>query len=176
MPMPGIVTRGSILKKSDAAANDPQQREALLNDLNNWDLDYVEILIKYAALTPGEAQFLRDNWFTDNGWWQNLQPIVVPTRQSLITAREVAMEGEERLPIESYWVCVSDRFDVALMRSASQITRLLLTPPPGAMNLVLHEELAPIWTIKLGGEVGEQIVATANHTAPGMTLSPRDQG
>ena len=174
MGMPGSVAQGPILLKVDAAANDPTKREAFLTDLKTWTSDYLEVIQKYVRLTAGEVDYVKKFWFNPEGLWPDLQPIEPLHRQGLITAIEVAMEDEAQLPIASYWVCVSTNFEIILTRTQQQVTRLIITPfPPSLGRQRLSDQLAPIWSIRAAGSVGEQIVQTENQEVPVIIARPQ---
>lgn len=150
------------------AANDLSRRETFLSALKNPQQEYVQVLVDYASLTPGEANFLRQYWFNpdwaearSNCWWPEHQPIEPVIRYGMIKAIELAMRdpdtGRERtLPIHSYWVCCSSQFEVTVACSQHQVTRINLTPrvPAGLPENLTTK--SPLWVIKRGNP-GEEI-------------------
>jgi len=109
--------------------NDPAARQRFLTALKNSPQDYVQLLVQYVEVTQPEEQFLRTYWYNPNGgWWRDKQPIESKVRQNLIEALELAVE--KNLPIDTYHVVGGGNlFDVVVVSSTYQITRLIVTPP-----------------------------------------------
>jgi hypothetical protein len=123
-----------------------------------------------------ESRYLRTKWFPDvpdlppqnptdldltkylaafeGSWWQDRQPIVHVIRQGLIKALEEAgydaaqKPNSAWLPIDSYWICAGDSFEVIVTRSDVQVTRLLLTPSVPVHLPYRHSSLRNMWVIK----------------------------
>jgi hypothetical protein len=151
--MPGYLAKGAIHKKVDPLVNDRnllERRQSLLTALKDWSRDYVQLLMEYAGLTEAEADYLRQTWYNPRGgWWPEHQPIEPIIRQSLITAIELAVE--RNLPLDSYWLCIGDQFQVIVACSDHQVTRLILTPPSPEEATVDRTKLTaemPVWVIK----------------------------
>jgi hypothetical protein len=132
MPRPPYlarITKGVVHQKIEARVNhNPAERQRFLTALKNAPQDYVQLLVQHVELTQQEAQFLRTYWYNPNGWWPEAQPIEPKVSQSLIEALELAVE--KNLPIDSYHVVGGgNEFDVVVVSSPWQITRLIVTPP-----------------------------------------------
>jgi hypothetical protein len=122
----GHITKGSIHQKVDAAANDLSKRAAFLAALEDWEQDYVDILVEHAGLTESEARHLRDKWYGPHGWLPQDPPIEEEIRKGLIRAIQKA--SDENLPIDSWWIAVGNHFEVFEVVSKQQVTRIILTP------------------------------------------------
>jgi hypothetical protein len=156
---PGKITKGVVHTKVEALVNrNPEARRRFLAALKDWKgkPDYLQILVDHAGLTPKDAAYLRNTWYSQDGWWPEQQPVESIVRHSLIKALELATldpdTGRERdLPVDSYWLCVGDAFEVILISSDQQITRLILTPPgpsDAAVNLRNLTARGPLWVIR----------------------------
>ena len=101
-------------------------------------------------------------------WWRDKQPVEPLFRQSIIEAIDLAAN----LPIDSYWMPMGQRnvdreyvpdgiyrpdeypFEVILTRSATQLTRLIVTPPvPRPRDTERFTEPSNIWVVKQRREV-----------------------
>jgi hypothetical protein len=132
MPRPpslSLITKGVVHQKIEALVNNnPSERQRFLTALKNAPQDYIQLLVQYVGLTQQEAEFLRTYWYNPNGWWPEAQPIEPKVSQSLIEALQLAVD--RNLPIDSYHVVGGgNQFDVAVVSSPWQITRLIVTPP-----------------------------------------------
>jgi hypothetical protein len=155
-PAPPIL-KVPVLQRLDDLCRNPQTRDALLADLKDWQQDYVDILVKYGAAKDNVAAHLRTHFYDrKQGWWGD-EPTAAIVRQGLIQAIELAMRdpetGEMRaqpLTIDSYWVLIGNQFATIITCSDTQVTRLLLTPPPLPDPAAQLPGRAPIWVVKRG--------------------------
>jgi hypothetical protein len=155
-PAPPIL-KVPVLQRLDDLCRNPQTRDALLADLKDWQQDYVDILVKYGAAKENVAAHLRTHFYDrKQGWWGD-EPTAAIVRQGLIQAIELAMRdpetGEMRaqpLTIDSYWVLIGNQFATIITCSDTQVTRLLLTPPPLPDPAAQLPGRAPIWVVKRG--------------------------
>lgn len=140
--------KGTVHRKVEQLVNhNPEARAQLLNALKERTRDYIQILMDLAGVTQEEAIPLRQNWYNPQGWWRAHQPIEPTVRQSLIKALELA--AERNLPIESCWLWAGNQFQVIVTYNDSQVTRLILTPPPPDIPAQPIDRL-PVWIIKQG--------------------------
>jgi hypothetical protein len=135
------------------------QRDLFLADLQDASQDLVDVLVKYKiARGEDEIAHFRQHWFNENGWWKPHQPIQDIYRQGLIVAFQEAKDHS--LPVDSYWVCTADQFEIVISRSERQITRLILTPQVEGMMSKDDPRLTqtiPVWIVRRGGVLIEQI-------------------
>ena len=175
--MPGIpggheLTKGPISQYIDDVLNDPtgnySRRAALKEDLLDWDKQpsLADILETNHGLSHHLAQILRENWYNQNGWWPELQPVEPTIRQSFIQAIEVADAVTPVLPIDSYWICAR-HFEVIITRSKWQVTRLLFTldAPVNTPARPATDPLADIWMVKPGS-----LAQVVDSTIPNPTV------
>lgn len=166
--MPGIasedISKGSGLVKIDAQLNNPEGRQELLRKLSELPPDlnrteaYLSILRTVCNLVPAEVNYLRRWWFSTEGFWPKHQPVEPLLRRSMLKA--IAMAG--KLPIETYWLTAGSEFRVNIVKSAWQVTRLMITPEPTINSLLkygkeynsasLHQTAVPIGIIKRDDE------------------------
>jgi len=140
--MPGIVAKGQIVRALDAVLDDRAKRAELHTRLSAKESNgaFAESLIEIASdsnlfgLSRQEVQHLKEDWFALQGsYWPRHQPTAIVVRLGLIQAIEVARRTEpnqEDWPIDCYWVCTGDAFQVTACAGPGQITVMLLTPPP----------------------------------------------
>ena len=145
-PYAGTPTKGTVHKKVEQLVNgDRKAREALLAALKDTNQDYIQILIEHAKLTPEEAERLRQTWYHPQcHWWPAHNPIEPTVRQSLIKA--LVLAGQRDLPIDSYWLCAGDQFQVMVTCNGQKVIRLILTPPPACVPA----QSEPVWIFKKG--------------------------
>jgi hypothetical protein len=128
-PYPGTLTKGTVHKKVEALVNgNPQALETLLAALKDPTQEYVEILKRLAGVTQQEADHLCQTWYSPQCWWPAHHPMEDKVRRSLIHALELAKD--QKLPINSYWLCAGNHFQVIVTYDKLQVFRLILTPPP----------------------------------------------
>lgn len=172
MGMPGkMISKGLISAKVDRMANHPEKakRQMLFDALSAWQApggqnNYARIIFDVSKqalppdqqITEGDVKYLEEYWFKE--WWKEHQPIEPSIRQSLIVAMQLAhweAEPPSRQPIDSYWICAGNHFEVWATRSPQQITRLTLTPDvPATLPVrLVNQELTDIWVIKPGNPV-----------------------
>jgi hypothetical protein len=140
--MPGIVSKGQIVRALDRVLKDRAKRTEFYNRLTKKESngEFSETLIEIASdsnlfgLSRAEIQHLKTDWFGLTGsYWPRHQPTAIVVRLGLIQAIEVARRSgpnQEDWPIDCYWVCTGDVFQVTACAGPGQITVMLLTPPP----------------------------------------------
>ena len=174
--MPGIIAKVPINKRIDLLSNPTtfgshrefeRARDAFLADLQSFDpnnkgQDYVEILKKHGiVIGKKEEAHLRNHWFNEDGqsgWWTRPEygPIAEIHRLGLIEA--FLMSKAENKPIDSYWICTGNRFQVCIGWSEQQITRIIISPgvpmhePPDQLSQVM-----PIVVVKYGTRANDEI-------------------
>ena len=139
----GHIAKGPIHKKVDALVNDPTggfaKRVQFLHDLNlinptsaNASTDYRHLLETQAGITTAETAYLRDTWYNTgpNGWWTQAQPIYPTLHYGLVKALN---EAGPNLLLDSYWMPLLPQggppvVEVIILGSASQVTRIIVTP------------------------------------------------
>lgn len=147
----------------------PAIRAALANTAN----DYVDLLRSVFNVPDNVVRYVEYHWYhTDitapQVWWKDKQPVEPIFRQSLIEAIDLA----EDLPIDTYWMPMGYRnvnrhyvpwgiyrpdeypFEVIMMKSEHQLTRIIVTPPvPAADDPERYSEPSNIWVVKAGRDV-----------------------
>jgi hypothetical protein len=166
--MPGLVTKGYVIRKIDAVMNDLSPgggREEFLRRLKHRrpDRSFSETLLEILSdgalfdLRPADKRHLREHWFKrDDGYWPRLQPIDIVIRHGLIQAMELAdapPQGGARLPTDLYWVCAGGTIEVSSCVGPAQVTALVMTPPPPVPDrlpelFVGWSNLDPIYTAR----------------------------
>lgn len=143
----------------------PSIRAALANPNN----DYVDLLRSVFKVPEGVIRYVSLHWYNKDltapeVWWKDKQPIEPIFRKSLIEAIDLAGD----LPIETHWITVGHRnvdwrnvplgiyrpdeypFEIIMMKSEKQLTRLILTPPSPVPADVesRYTEHSDIWVVK----------------------------
>lgn len=161
MAMPEIIGKGWILSKLDKVSRKPDTLATVLQRLGNDNDSLVEIFAtteveglrvlddraRYRFRRSGELtekQHIAQHWFQN--WWTNDQPIEPILRRGLKEA--FATCQEKGIPLDSYWICVSPQFKIAVARTNVQVTLVILTPPPEDVIIELHTENDPISLVK----------------------------
>src|SRR5262249_17512377 len=97
---------------------------------------YLELLMQPVAhggagISPLHAQYLRQYWYSPDGFWPHERYPFHPTepiiRLGLIKAIDLAVQFN--LLLDSYWIAAGEIFDTLVLHSGQQITRIELTPP-----------------------------------------------
>jgi hypothetical protein len=140
--MPGIVSKGRIIRALDAVMEDRTKRAEFHDRMTSRAPNggFSESLVQIASdprlfdLTQAEIKHLKEDWFALRGsYWPRHQPTEIVVRLGLTQAIEIARRTEpdqEDWPIDCYWVCTGDMFQVTSCAGPGQITVMLLTPPP----------------------------------------------
>lgn len=140
--MPGIVSKGRIIRELDSVLADQTKRQKFYERLTKkkangeWEETLIEIVSDSALfdLKPDEIAHLKEDWFALEGsYWPRHQPTAIVVRHGLIQAIDVARNPrnpQQGNPMDCYWVCTGDRFEVTACVGPGQVTVMLLTPPP----------------------------------------------
>ncbi len=167
-PMPGHVSKGTILAKLDEVLEKPgdQRRIELLRRLQarnpdrSWTEPVVDILEDVLGLDRSEVAHLRNHWFDErNGWWSTQQPIEIILRLGLIHVIQLAdavigsHEGTRPRPVDCYWMCGTRDVSVTACVSDLQVTAIVLTPMPPMSDRIPGDytgvtEREPIYTTR----------------------------
>jgi hypothetical protein len=186
----GHISKGPVHKLVDACLNHQSggqfdKRADFLAGLQAATSSalYRALIEKQAGVSPGLSQYLSTVWYNETGTgnWQNLQPVYPILREGLIKA--ITLAGTDRL-VDSYWLSLPSlpMVEVIVMRSARQVTRLILTPP-SAPGLPRTKE-ADMWVVAKRGApqeiagftTADQIVeAVTSGTNPVVTWRRREQ-
>jgi hypothetical protein len=154
----GHVSKGPVHTKIDALVNQRDAKgqfdqraaflDALINKANTSE-DYLGILQAQARVTKDQADYLRLRWYGagKEGFFPQLQPIYPIIRQGLIKALQ---EAGQTLALDSYWVAVAGDsvFETIVVKSAVQVTRLLMTPISPRTPETSRKTPAPMWVVK----------------------------
>jgi hypothetical protein len=145
----GHISKGPVHKFVDALVNDPTKRAQFLADLKGAATgDAYATILRNRGMNPGMADYLRTRWYTTgpSGMWPWLQPIYPTLKRGLIKAIEVADETPA-VPLDSYWAPIGVQVEVIVVRSARQVTRIIVTPPsmPPTMK---RSKPAPMWVVR----------------------------
>jgi hypothetical protein len=149
------------------------RRSAIRAALVNPENHYIDLLRSVFNVPEDIVRYVAYYWYdadytAPHVWWKDKQPVEPMFRQSLIEAIDLAVD----LPIDSYWMPIGQRkvdrdyvplgiyrpdeypFEVILTKSASQLTRLIVTPPiPRPRDTERFTEPADIWVVKQRREV-----------------------
>src|SRR5215831_2830068 len=127
--MPEVIAKGPILKRLEARYRDRVKLQERITALKESPDDLPTLGRQRGVLTEAEAEHLRRDWFSRDGWWPDAYPIEPILRYGLITALEEA--AKRSLPIDAYWVCSSphNSFQVDITWSDQQLTLILNSPP-----------------------------------------------
>ncbi|HJY84319.1 MAG TPA: hypothetical protein VKK81_24950 [Candidatus Binatia bacterium] len=136
MPFSGaIITKGFVGKRFDTLCKQLPNfpgRLQFLEKLPPYPQGNMATLAEaYGALRKEEADHLRNDWFSEKGWWPHLQGSVEPIlRQGLIEAIREAIEL--KLPIDIVWISAgpadSAPFQAFITWSDQQVTFILHSP------------------------------------------------
>jgi hypothetical protein len=149
------VAKGLMLKRMDALAANPAIMRSALHALEEQvATPMLEIgrAHDYVADRDSEIRHVLDDWFdTEAGWFRGHGPVEPVLRAGFIQAARVALRCNPPLPVDCYWMANHDRIEVVVMRSAHQVTMILMTPPPqregsGAGGPATEED---IWIVGL---------------------------
>jgi hypothetical protein len=152
----GHISKGVVHAKVDALVNSRDlkgafdKRAAFLAALEKATTSdqYIQILKDQAGVTVKEADYLNEYFYkVGERWWEDLQPIFPILHQGFIKALE---EAGDTLLLDSYWLPAagSQTVEVIICKSATQVTRIFLTPPPGSGPSTTRTKPAPIWIVK----------------------------
>ncbi len=167
-PMPGHVSKGTILAKLDEVLAKPadQRRAELLRRLQErnpdrtWAEPLVEILADILVLDRGEVDHLRNHWFDERkGWWSTQQPVEIILRLGLTRVIQLAdavigsHHGTDPRPVDCYWMCGTRDVSVTACVSDLQVTAIVLTPMPPVSDRIPADytgvtQTEPIYTTR----------------------------
>jgi hypothetical protein len=170
----GHVTKGRVHLLFDRYVNEQKaKRKALLDGLRAADTPdkYVGILRDVVGVKAAQTRYLTDTWYNTGagGLWSKLQPIYPILRRGLIKALE---EAGDTLPLESYWTTTGTQVEVMVMRSAHQVTRVIVTPP-GDPAVDARTSVVPMWVIRrpVTGEPRTTTDEVMDLVEPGVIIS-----
>jgi len=152
----GHISKGVVHAAIDKLVNHKDlkgsfdQRAAFLAALRTVTTpdDYINLLKTQAGVTEDQADYLNEYFYVPGErWWESLQPIFPIRQQGLIKALE---EAGDTLLLDSYWLPAagSETVEVIICKSATQVTRIFLTPPAGAGPSAQRTKPAPMWIVK----------------------------
>lgn len=150
------------------------RRPAIRAALANPDNNYVDLLRSVFHVPEAVVRYVEYHWYWSDitapqVWWKDKQPVTPIFRHSLIEAIDLAGD----LPIDTYWLPIGYRnvhrsyvpreiyrpdeypFEVIMMKSEQQLTRLIVTPPiplPGDIE-ERYTEPSNIWVIKAARDI-----------------------
>lgn len=181
--MSGAISKGVIHKKIDDLVNEKDssgrfaKRDAFLRALRlaAGPPAYLNLLEAQAGATRDEITYLRSKFYTTpNAWRGDGKAAYHILHIGLIKALE---EAGDRLPLDSYWLAAAGgkTTESIVCRSATQVTRIFLTPPvpmptgTRSRQLIRHTDV-PMWVVasrgnprqKVGFETSDAIVRTVN--------------
>jgi hypothetical protein len=176
MSMPATIGKGWILTKLDQVSRKSDLKTvvaeldnaayddgaALVNFFANLEVtldgkiyrvldDDKQYKFRRSGLLTEKGHALR-HWFGD--WWADFQPIAPILRVALREAFATCFS--RNLPLDTYWICAGDEFEVAVSTSATQV---LLAPPTPMVAQVTLVIITPYPEDKIiePHEVDEQI-------------------
>jgi hypothetical protein len=167
----GHVSKGPVHIKIDALANQRDAKgqfnqraaflSALINQANTPE-DYLGILQTQAHVTKDQADYLGLRWYGTGkeGFFPQVQPIYPIIRQGLIKALQ---EAGQDLALDSYWVAVAGDavFETIIVKSAVQVTRLVMTPISPQTPQTSRTMPAPMWVVKR--KKGDEVPGSGPH-------------
>jgi hypothetical protein len=135
--MSGAISKGVIHEMIDKLVNardsagNFHKRATFLEALRQASSPtaYLNLLAQQAGATRDQTTYLRDKFYsTPNAWRADGKAVYAILRIGLIKALE---EAGDTLPLDSYWLAASGgkMTEVIVTKSASQVTRIFLTPP-----------------------------------------------
>lgn len=136
-PMDNVnIGKGAVLRKLDAAWKHLTAADCvqLLTELKDKSVQHVDVLVRQGIFTADEADHVRKHWYgrDENSYWPNVRHKEEILRVGYIHAVELVQQGisdgQQSLPIVSYWICAGHHYQAIVCRSAQQITVILLTP------------------------------------------------
>jgi hypothetical protein len=126
----GHITKGPVHQLVDKIVNSGTRMDFLakVKAAANPD-DYITVL-RNAGLDAESADYLRTRWYNlgPTGQWAYLQPIYPILKAGLVKAIELV--EAEGLKLDSYWSPAGTQVEVIVVKSAWQVTRIIMTPPP----------------------------------------------
>ncbi|MGH7303534.1 MAG: hypothetical protein ACRELZ_09605 [Candidatus Rokuibacteriota bacterium] len=160
----GHVTKGIIHLRLDTFVNTQKaMREKFIAAIRNAATPdaYLLVLQNLVKVKLAEANYLRDTWYNGGtgGLWPTLQPVYPVLQQGLIKALE---EAGPDLPLDSYWTPIGTQVEVIVVKSKSQVTRIIVTPPGPPPEQTRTKRVA-LWVVRRGaaeeaGEKKDQVV------------------
>jgi hypothetical protein len=163
----GHISKGVIHQKVDAVVNHRasnkgpfDKRAAFYNAVKqaNTPLAYFALLEAQAEVTRPQTTYLKDTFYSSpNVWWPGIPDVYSIFHVGFVKALE---EAGDNLPLDSYWLPAggAQAVEVIVCKSATQVTRIFLTPPvpagSGPMNK-RHTD-APIWVINAQSATNQQ--------------------
>lgn len=151
--MPGHLTKRPILKRLDELSKgDKQTFQNAYADLNAlpWNLGPQDLITlgkkpAYAVFkTLNEENHLSNHWF--GNWWLAQQPTVPVIRRGLLKAFRLAIDHSK--PLDCYWCCAGESFEVVCCLSDQQVTVIFTTPPPPGQHPTDFPDEENIWIVK----------------------------
>lgn len=150
------------------------RRAAIRAALANTDNNYVDLLRSVFHVPEAVVRYVAYYWYYHDStapqvWWKDKQPVEPLFRKSIIEAIDLAGD----LPIDTYWMPIGHRnvdrsyvplgiyrpdeypFEVIMMKSEKQLTRIILTPPIPTPRNVEDRFTKPsnIWVVKSARDV-----------------------
>ena len=149
--MPGHMTKRPVLQKlDDLSKGDPVKFEEARKDLDAlpWNLS-ADQLIQFGddhglIQSDAERNHLKNHWFTN--WWPQCQPTPPLIRRGLLKAFDLSID--EKVPLDCYWCCAGDAFEVVVLLSDQQVTTIVTTPPPPGQHPTSFPDQEDIWMVK----------------------------
>lgn len=152
--MPGSLVQGWLgIQVGEKFSNNPDYDD-LLSKLRNKSRPITAFFYDIGILKRGHpphdaiTKHLNDHWFNDGptGYWPHNGAKAEIVRNGYIKALELAKTTQ--LPVAILWVCAGNCFQVAIARTPSQITLLMLTPDvPNAVPQPATTEIDDAWII-----------------------------
>lgn len=136
-------SKTTISERIDQLSKNSTRRSDFLANLENWDMNYFEVLKNHDVLQSGdEIDHYRWHWFNedDKGWWKEPKEKFLMNlhRLGMIEAFKASVTLNK--PIVSYWILGPKHFRICVSWSERQITRLVLTPE---INSVVPDSSEP---------------------------------
>jgi len=132
--MPGVISKGKVLAALEEVLL--HNRACLREQLRKVDggaADSVADALENAGYPSRIAQHLREHFFPNQppGYFPSFPNKNGICREGLLKAIEMA-EGKPQLPIDCYWICSGDYFQLVATRGPQQVNLFFFTPPPPA--------------------------------------------
>jgi hypothetical protein len=177
--MSGAISKGVIHEMVDRLVNERDgggrfhKRGPFLEALRQATSStaYLNLLAAQAGATRDQTTYLRDKFYANpNAWRADGKEVYAVLRIGLIKALE---EAGDTLPLDSYWLAApgGKTTEVIVTKSASQVTRIFLTPPiPMRGERPKRHRDVPMWVVapqsdsrqRAGFETSDAVVRAAS--------------
>jgi hypothetical protein len=154
----GHISKGVIHQKVDDVVNHRatkggpfDTRAAFVTAIKNADTPakYFDALETLAGASRPQTTYLKDTFYSvPNVWWPGINDVYAVFHIGFVKALD---EIGDSLLLDSYWLPAAgaQAVEVLICKSATQVTRIFLTPPvpAGAGPMNMRHTDAPMWVV-----------------------------